>query len=151
MNISFFALGGLAPMKTALALVTVFALAVVSAGANPQAEDPKGLEFFTKNIQPVLEAKCFKCHSKDSKKLKGKLRLDNKEDSLKGGDTGPAIVPKDPTKSLAYVAITYKNDDLQMPPEEEDKLSADQIKKFEEWIKMGAPGLKPKADVDKKK
>jgi hypothetical protein len=137
-------------MKTALSLVALAGLAVTASGAGPQADDPKGLEFYEKNILPILQGKCFKCHSKDAKKLKGKLRLDNKEDALKGGDTGPAIVPKDPAKSLAYVSITYKNEDLQMPPEEEDKLTAEQVKKFEEWIKMGAPGLKPKAEVDKK-
>src|SRR5262245_32871501 len=107
-------------MKTALTLLTLGALAVASSGATPQ-DDPKGVEFYQKNILPILQGKCFKCHSKDAKKLKGKLRLDNKEDALKGGDTGPAIVPKDPAKSLVYVSITYKNEDLQMPPEEEDK------------------------------
>ena len=35
---------------------------------------------------------------------------------LKGGDSGPAVVPGEPDKSLLIEAVRYQNADLQMPP-----------------------------------
>src|SRR5947207_404198 len=105
-----------------------------------RAEDatPEQAEFFKTKIQPVLAQTCYKCHSAKSEKLKGKLRLDSRDLMLKGGETGPAIVPGDPDKSLLIKAIEYKDEDLQMPPKNK-KLPDDQIKDFREWVKMGAP------------
>ena len=54
------------------------------------------LEFFEKKIRPVLVASCYKCHSSESEKVKGGLLLDTREGLLKGGDSGPSVVPGDP-------------------------------------------------------
>lgn len=95
-------------------------------------------EFFEKHIRPVLVDKCYQCHSAESKKAKGGLLLDTKDGLLKGGDTGPALVPGDPEKSLLIKAIRYTDKDLQMPPK--DKRLADaQIADFVTWVKTGAP------------
>ena len=99
--------------------------------------DP-GLEFFEKKIRPLLAERCYECHSAQSAKLKGGLLLDTKEGLLKGGDTGPAIVPGDPDKSLLIKAVRYASDDLQMPPKNK-KLSDLEIADLEEWVKIGAP------------
>src|ERR1700733_4587853 len=96
----------------------------------------EGLDFFEKKVRPLLAARCFDCHSPD-KKIKGGLRLDSREGWEKGGDTGPAIVPGDPEKSLLVEAIRYGNRDLQMPPKKQ--LAGDEKEVFEQWIKMGAP------------
>jgi hypothetical protein len=101
---------------------------------NP-AED---FDFFEKNIRPVLADKCYKCHSSTGEKIKGDLVLDSKGGMLKGGSTGPAIVPFKPEESLLIKAIRYTNEDLQMPPKGE-KLSEAEIKNFVAWVKMGAP------------
>ncbi|MCI0537521.1 MAG: PSD1 and planctomycete cytochrome C domain-containing protein, partial [Verrucomicrobiales bacterium] len=93
--------------------------------------------FFEKRIRPVLVERCYKCHSADSEKLKGGLRLDSRPLALKGGDTRPAVVPGDPEKSLLIEAIGYANVDLQMPPK--GKLSPAQIADFTTWVTMGAP------------
>src|SRR5207244_5412635 len=116
-----------------LAIVTVF-----SAVAEPA--DP-GLEFFEKNIRPVFVDRCYKCHSHDAEKIKGGLLLDTREGLLKGGDTGPAIVPGDPDKSLLIKAVRYTDEDLQMPPRKGGgkKLAAKEIADLELWVKMGAP------------
>jgi hypothetical protein len=95
-----------------------------------------GLDFFEKKVRPLLAQRCFDCHSPE-KKIKGGLRLDSREGWEKGGDTGPAIVPGDPEKSLLVEAIRYGNRDLQMPPKKE--LAGDERAIFEQWIKMGAP------------
>jgi hypothetical protein len=97
----------------------------------------KGIEFFEKKIRPVLVAQCYKCHSAKSTKVKGGLLVDSRDGLLKGGDSGPAIVPKSPQKSRLLKAVSYADPDLQMPPK--NKLSAQQIKDLETWIKMGAP------------
>lgn len=43
--------------------------------------------FFEKKIQPVLVAKCYKCHAADAEKVKGGLLLDTREGIRKGGET----------------------------------------------------------------
>src|SRR5262249_940353 len=81
--------------------------------AAPNAE---GVEFFEKNIRPVLSERCYECHSAAAKKLKGKLRLDTKEDLERGGESGRAVIPGQPEQSLLIKAIRYIDDDLQTPP-----------------------------------
>ncbi len=102
-------------------------------------------DFFEKKIRPVFAGNCYKCHSHDSEKVKGVLLLDTREGVLKGGDTGPALVPGDPDKSLMIQAVRYKNKDLQMPPNDR-QLQASQIADLEAWVKMGAPDPRTGAD-----
>ena len=94
--------------------------------------------FFESKIRPVLVKHCYECHSAESGKSKGGLMLDTKQATLDGGDTGPAIVPGDPAKSLLLTAIKHTDPDLEMPPKEA-KLSQTVISDIETWIKSGAP------------
>lgn len=97
------------------------------------------LEFFETKIRPVLVDKCYKCHSEDSEKLGGSLRLDTRAGLLEGGDSGPAIEPGKPRDSLLLVALQYKDDDYAMPPRAAGgKLSDNVIADFEKWIRDGA-------------
>ena len=91
--------------------------------------------FFESKIRPILVERCYECHSA-GKKQKGNLLLDTKEATLKGGDTGAALVPGDPSKSLLIKAVKWLDKDLQMPPKK--KLSDEQIADLESWIKSGA-------------
>ena len=93
-------------------------------------------DIFESKIRPILVEHCYECHSAD-KKQKGSLLLDTKEATLKGGDTGSALVPGDPSKSLLLKAVKWEDKDLQMPPKK--KLSDAQIADLEAWIKAGAP------------
>lgn len=93
--------------------------------------------FFEAKVRPVLVKHCYECHSVESGKSKGGLTLDTKQGVLSGGDTGPAVVPGDPAKSLLLTAIKHDDPDLEMPPKEA-KLSAEVIADFETWIKTGA-------------
>ena len=99
---------------------------------------PAQTRFFENKIRPILVDNCYKCHSQQSAKVKGGLRLDTREDLLKGGETGAGIVPGNPDQSLLIQAVRYTNPDLQMPPKDK-KLSATQIADLEAWVKMGAP------------
>ena len=98
---------------------------------------PAQTQFFENKIRPVLADNCYKCHSTKSEKLKGGLLLDSREATLRGGDTGPAVVPGHPDQSLLIKAVRYTDADLQMPPKQ--KLSDAQIADLEVWVKMGAP------------
>src|SRR5262245_11196700 len=52
---------------------------------------------FARQIAPILERRCFRCHRPDVRK--GKLSLASRQDALKGGRKGPAFVPGDSKKS----------------------------------------------------
>ena len=99
---------------------------------------PAQTQFFEIKIRPVLADNCYKCHSAQATKVKGGLWLDTREGSLKGGETGAAVVPGDLEKSLLIKAVRYTDPDLQMPPKDK-KLSDAQIADLEAWVKMGAP------------
>jgi hypothetical protein len=119
--------------------IPVFLIACAALGwpASAQTPDADGLRFFESRIRPVLVDRCFQCHSAESEKLKGGLRLDSRDGALKGGDTRGAIVPGHPEKSLLIEAIRYSNVDLQMPPK--GRLTPEQTADFTAWIQMGAP------------
>ncbi len=114
-------------------------LAVVAIRAEGQesrsAPTPAQLEFFEKKVRPILAENCFKCHGPEMQK--GGLRLDSREAILKGGDTGPAIVPKRPDESELIKAVRYEADGFQMPPP--GKLPDEQIAALTEWVKIGVP------------
>jgi hypothetical protein len=125
------------PRSPALILVTAF-ISISSGPAISSANTkPEALDFFEKKIRPLLVERCYECHSAQAKKLKGNLRLDFRDGWLKGGASGPAIIPGSPEKSLLIKAIGYLDEELQMPPKH--KLSADQIETLEQWVRMGAP------------
>lgn len=109
----------------------LFLLPAVLASASQETD------FFENKIRPALVEHCYSCHSPQAKKIKGGLLLDTREGSRRGGDTGPAVVPGDATKSLLIKAIRYDDPDLEMPPKK--KLPAEVIADFEKWIAMGAP------------
>ena len=112
----------------------VLLLYALCLGGVPQAKS-EDTDFFETKIRPLLADKCYECHSAE-KKIKGGLTLDTKEATLKGGETGPALIAGDPAKSLLMEAVRQAGD-LKMPPK--SKLTAQQISDLEEWIKMGAP------------
>jgi cytochrome c553 len=89
-------------------------------------------QMFAKKIRPLLQTKCFDCHSSKSEELKGNLKLESLADILKGGDNGPAVVAGD-MQSFLLRAIRYEEADYQMPPA--GKLSDEDIKLFEEWVR----------------
>jgi mono/diheme cytochrome c family protein len=105
--------------------------------AQPQLA-PAQTQFFETKIRPILADKCYKCHSQQAERVKAGLLLDTREGTLKGGETGPAILPGDPEKSLLIKAVRHTDPDLQMPPKGQ-KLSDDQIADLVSWVKMGAP------------
>ncbi len=126
-------------MKNLTLLVLTMTGLIFGAGNIRAAEPTKAqLDFFESKVRPVLVNHCYKCHSEQSEKVKGELLLDSRDAVLKGGKTGPAIVPGNVEKSLLIKAVRYIDEDLQMPPKGE-KLSEAQIADLVAWVKMGAP------------
>lgn len=119
-------------------LLWIVAAAWCSWPISIRAAEQSGVDFFEKEVRPVLVEDCYKCHSARSDKVKGGLLLDTRSGWMKGGDSGPAIVPGDPEKSLLIKAVRYTDENLQMPPKNK-KLSAAKISALEQWVKMGAP------------
>jgi hypothetical protein len=111
---------------------------------------PEQIEFFEKKIRPVLVESCYKCHGVESGKDKGGLLVDSRDALLKGGDSGPALVPGKPDDSLFIKAIRYTDKELQMPPSKDGgKLAPEVIADFEAWVKMGAPDPRTGAALTK--
>ncbi len=110
------------------------------------------VEFFESKVRPILVQHCHECHSTKAKKQKGGLLLDSRAAILDGGDTGPAVVPGHPDKSLLIQAVRQGNQKLQMP--RNGKLRAQDIALLEEWVRRGAvyPGsvdtVKQKDGID---
>ncbi len=129
-------------LLTAL-LTPVFALCLT---AELQADDepphsPESIEFFEKQVRPLLVEHCYSCHSGSATKLQAGLRVDNRAALLSGGDSGPAIVPADVDGSIFIEAVRYES--YEMPPK--GKLADEEIQIFEKWVELGAPW--PAGDV----
>ena len=107
------------------------AVAVLAAGLLFEA---RASDDFEKHIRPLLVEKCQSCHGPE--KNKGGLRLDSRAAMLKGGDTGPAVVPGKAADSLLIKAIGYMGE-LKMPPK--GKLTDKEIGLVSAWINSGAP------------
>ncbi len=103
----------------------------------------ESVAFFERHIRPVLAERCYECHSTQARKIKGKLLLDSKAGIARGGASGPVLVPGDVEKSRLIQAIRWTDADFAMPPK--GKLSAEQIARFEQWVKMGAPDPRTEA------
>ena len=116
-------------------LVLLNCMAVLPAQADEQAATPEQLEFFEKQVRPLLATHCYGCHSVNAKRVEAKLLLDSRAAQLRGGDSGAAIVPGDAEKSLLIEAVRYGS--YEMPPK--GKLPARDIETLVRWVNMGAP------------
>ncbi|MEZ6102742.1 MAG: PSD1 and planctomycete cytochrome C domain-containing protein [Pirellulaceae bacterium] len=95
------------------------------------------LTFFENRVRPLLATKCYACHSAESTELQGELLVDSRATIRRGGQSGPAVIPGNPDKSLLIEAVRYTNDDMQMPPDE--RLSDAEVADLEHWVTIGAP------------
>ena len=89
-------------------------------------------EFFVARVQPVLQNKCLGCHASEPQ---GGLRMDSRDALLKGGNSGPALVPGDADASLLVQAVRQSHD-LKMPPD--GKLPEQEVDALAQWVGDGA-------------
>jgi len=93
-------------------------------------------KFFRTQIQPILERRCYECHSHQHE-LEGELALDSKLGWETGGENGPAVKPGDLKNSPLIQAIRHLDSDSAMPPKK--KLPPIEIALLETWVLLGAP------------
>src|SRR5271155_1433208 len=96
-------------------------------------EDPT--EFFEARVRPVLANNCYSCHT--ASKLGG-LELDSRASLLKGGKSGPGMVPGKPTESILIKAVSQTDSRLKMPMGS-PKLKDEEIADLSHWVEIGAP------------
>jgi mono/diheme cytochrome c family protein len=90
---------------------------------------------FSKEIKPIFESSCIKCHGRG--RVKAGFRLDTRETILKGGDSGPAIIPGKSAESL-LIALVQGVDPDNVMPKKGTRLTAEQIGLLRGWVDQGA-------------
>ena len=91
---------------------------------------------YFKQVQPLLEAKCYDCHR--GSKAKAGLKLDDLAGALKGGKSGlAALVPGQPAASALLARVTTADKDELMPPKGAP-VTKEEIAVLEKWIREGA-------------
>lgn len=113
-------------------------------GSVPSSYEPD--QFFRAQILPILERRCFECHSHQHEVEAG-LALDSRAGWEVGGENGPALMRGDLAKSLLIQAIRHLDDESAMPPKK--KLPAIEIAMLETWVLLGAPDPRTKVDASK--
>ncbi len=116
-----------------LALVSIIAGSFCFPALAAETASPEVIEFFERNVRPVLAEQCYVCHGPQLQQ-KG-LRMDSREAILQGGSRGPAVVPGDPVASLLLKVVRHQG--LKMPPT--GKLADNEIASLEKWISAGDP------------
>jgi ankyrin repeat protein len=89
---------------------------------------------FEKDVQPILVQKCHSCHGEEAQQ--SGLRLDKRQNALRGGDYGPVIIPGNSKESKLIRRIINGDGGLQMPPT--GPLSGEEIGILRAWIDQGA-------------
>ncbi len=85
-------------------------------------------------VQPLIMAKCGKCHGENGK---AGIDLRTYETLMKGGDEGPIVKPGDPDGSVMIQALHGTHGKKQMPMKQ-PPLAPNETKQIEDWIKAGA-------------
>ena len=146
---------GIAPspgLRTTAAFILVFqCLEPVRADETKSAENPpKPIPIaqikrstpvdFEKDIVPILKNNCLACHNRTT--AKARLILETPEGMLKGGDSGPAVVPKRSGASLLIKAASHQIEDTVMPPPgnkvQASNLTPEELGLIKLWIDQGA-------------
>ncbi len=120
-------------LQSSLPLCLLLASLLVSDSASAATPSAEQFASFEKEVRPLLIEKCVRCHG--PKKQESGLRLDSRDALLRGGESGPALVPGQPDKSLLLQAVRHQGD-LQMPPN--GKLKDVEIAALTRWIQTGA-------------
>jgi len=115
--------------------IALLAVCGTVAAADEQAQiTPAQRAFVTSKVLPLLQSRCFECH-KGPKKPQGGLLLTGRKAMLRGGESGPAIVPGKPDESLLIEAIRYEG--FEMPPR--TRMPQAEVDILVKWISAGAP------------
>ncbi len=131
----------LAVLFSHLSRVVLFSLAFASvmfvrADEPTTAQKAAELEYFEREVRPLLVSRCNECHSKETGPDNGGLVLESPEGIAAGGSRGQLLQPGNPESSLLIEAVRYQNVELQMPPD--GKLPDQELAVLENWVARGA-------------
>ena len=94
---------------------------------------------FSKNVMPILEAKCLSCHAEGEKGFKASgLSVESYEQVMKGTRDGPVIEPGYSYFSTLQIVVEHRADPSSSMPKQSAKLSSAEIQIIGEWIDQGA-------------
>ena len=117
-------------------LVSCASVASVVCGGDASLDDKSADTFFAKQVLPILRQHCYECHSHEAGEASGGLVLDSRSGWSKGGESGPAVLPRKPDESLLITAVRYGDEHLKMPPN--GKLPGALIARLRRWVADGA-------------
>jgi hypothetical protein len=113
------------------------AVLLAAGAAGAYAARPSPAVDFQRDVAPILERSCLRCHT--PAKLKGGLLMTSRDALLRGGESGPAIVPGQAAKSLLFTRLVDPDEQTRMPPLPSGPLDPADIRALEAWIDQGAP------------
>ena len=91
---------------------------------------------FHRQIQPILEASCIKCHGRG--RTKGGFKIDTREALLAGGDSGPVVISGKSAESL-LIELVSGVDPENVMPQKGSRLKPEQVGLLRAWIDQGLP------------
>jgi hypothetical protein len=113
--------------------------AVAGVASRPKVTDPAQADIYLDVVAPLLGAKCSACHNED--KRRGGLSFTSYPALRKGGESGEAVRPGDPSGSELYRRITLPSTaEGYMPKNHKNPPSAAEVELLRWWIEIGAPG-----------
>ena len=112
--------------------LTMFLSFVLTSWTSPLVASDSAPPSFRRNVAPLLNARCVRCHGE--KVRKANLDLRSAAGVLKGGESGAVVVAGKPDKSLLYERV-HKGE---MPPEEGKRLREAEVEMIRRWIADGA-------------
>ncbi len=122
--------------------LAIFAAFILSAIWTRQVTANEGRIVFESDIQPLLAMKCGKCHRHEVRK--GGLDLSTMQSLRRGGETGEPLVNDSLEESLLWTLI----DAGEMPPEDEPRLTEDELSLIRGWLASGAQSDAPQHSVE---
>ena len=126
-------------MRTITVVFSSLALgcALLSCATDPTRALPEGERFFAREVKPILERNCLRCHNGAA--FPGKMNLTTRDAALAGRRRGKAYIqPGAPDESLMLTAVTRPGTHAKLMPRQEISLTGDQIGVLREWIEDGA-------------
>lgn len=100
-----------------------------------QMEPPQEVDFVSQ-VKPLLESRCLECHQHQY--VCAGLNLETRSLAMKGGRSGPVILPGSPHQSLLYKVLLLGHESPVAMPPTPDGLEPEDLKQVHDWIKQGA-------------
>ena len=126
---------------TSKPLCSLLFLAMAFLGCSPLVDaampNQQVVDVFEKTVRPLLVRHCYECHGPDAGRGEANLRLDSLAAILKGGDSGPAVVPGKPLQSLMIHAVSHEPSVTAMPPER--RLASAEVAAITRWVQLKGP------------